>query len=181
VSQLWHNRLSRELRIGVGVHTGIATVGNVGSRRRLKYGPRGATVNLAARVETATKKLRLPVLITAATAQQLTKDWMTFRVCQAGLSGVAQAIDLYAVTRPVTDPVTLQDLDRYQKALSLFESGKFEDAEAVIAPVLPHGGVVPFRFLADEIEVRRHRQLGRRSSDACSSSPGPAIAIDLFT
>lgn len=43
-----------ELEMGIGVHTGEAVVGNIGSAKRQKYGVVGTTVNLAARVEALT-------------------------------------------------------------------------------------------------------------------------------
>ena len=54
----WAGVLDRELQLGVGIHTGVVHVGNAGSCRRMKYGPRGANVNLASRVESATKATR---------------------------------------------------------------------------------------------------------------------------
>jgi len=42
------------LEMGVGVHTGTAVVGNIGSEKRQKYGVVGTTVNLTARVEAHT-------------------------------------------------------------------------------------------------------------------------------
>ncbi len=60
----WAGVLGRELQIGVGVNTGVVHVGNAGSSRRMKYGPRGANVNLASRVESATKAIGLPMIVT---------------------------------------------------------------------------------------------------------------------
>jgi adenylate cyclase len=59
------------LRLGIGLHTGIVQVGNSGSRRVKKYGPRGATVHLASRVEAATKAIGLPLVLTGATVTRL--------------------------------------------------------------------------------------------------------------
>jgi adenylate cyclase len=42
------------LEMGVGISTGAAVVGNMGSRHRIKYGVVGSIVNLAARIETFT-------------------------------------------------------------------------------------------------------------------------------
>ena len=55
------------MRVGVGVNTGPAVVGAVGSRDRLDYTATGDTTNTAARVEAANKDLGTEVLITAAT------------------------------------------------------------------------------------------------------------------
>ncbi|MEM1285239.1 MAG: adenylate/guanylate cyclase domain-containing protein [Pseudomonadota bacterium] len=55
------------LAIGVGLHTGEAFVGNMGSKRRFAYSAIGDSVNLAARVEAMTATLAEPVLVTGET------------------------------------------------------------------------------------------------------------------
>jgi adenylate cyclase len=178
VCQVWRERLARELRVGIGVHTGPATVGNVGSPQRLKYGPRGVTVNLAARVESATKRLRLPMLVTRATAERLTDRLRNYRVCQAQLRGIAEPVDLFAVAPTSDARQTLRDLDRYQQALAHYEAGRLDEAERLLAGSRSTDEAVPIRFLSEEIESRRHRQLGRRESDVVADPRGPTIVLD---
>ncbi|MBM3459995.1 MAG: CHASE2 domain-containing protein, partial [Armatimonadetes bacterium] len=64
-----------EFRMGVGINTGVVTVGQLGSRRRMNYTVIGSPVNLAARLESATKELGGPsaceILIGDATYQAL--------------------------------------------------------------------------------------------------------------
>ena len=82
---------------GIGIHTGEALVGNMGSSLKLNYTAMGSTVNMAARLEALTKRLNERILISQATLDQLQGDFPLTDRGEAMVPGFANPIHVYAV------------------------------------------------------------------------------------
>jgi adenylate cyclase len=169
----WVGAIQSELRLGIGLHTGDVQVGNSGSKRRTKFGPRGPNVHVARRVEAATKELRQPLLATSATVERLSDRWTANRICRAQLPGLRQAVDLYAISCVTGGSHHSAAWRFYAQALRHFEEGRMSDAAAVLESIDTRIAHVPWRFLSSEVERELGRQQRRRSTDRpISSAPG---------
>lgn len=74
----FHRRFGIELAVRIGLNSGTAVVGNMGSSRRFDYTAMGDAVNLAARLESACKQYKVPILAGEATYQGV-KSKIIFR------------------------------------------------------------------------------------------------------
>jgi adenylate cyclase len=161
----WIGVIQTNLRLGIGVHTGLAHIGNAGSSRQTKYGPRGPNVHLASRVEAATKELDLPLVATKPTVQQLSDRFATNRVCRARMPGFSEPLELYAVAPSPSDKRVLESWKTYDEALRQFEQGQFQEALDALASVEAPPAEVPVRFLQERSQRELNSAKRRRSSD----------------
>ncbi|MFN2455972.1 MAG: CHASE2 domain-containing protein [Pyrinomonadaceae bacterium] len=85
------------VKIGVGIHSGIATCGVVGAEQRLEYTVIGDTVNLSARLESETKSFGVPILISDATANLIGDKYQTRALGEVKVKGKTSATKVFTV------------------------------------------------------------------------------------
>ena len=88
------------LTIGVGISSGDMVAGNIGGTERLEYTVIGDPVNLAARLQTLTKEMGQPILLSGFTQSQIdhTNVDLEFEPCEkVTVRGKSQATQVYAL------------------------------------------------------------------------------------
>jgi adenylate cyclase len=131
----WESKVAERFGLGIGINTGIARVGNTGSHRKFKYGPLGSTVNVASRVQGATKYLKSGVIVTAATNSRLGEDFFTRRLCKVRVVNIAEPIELFEL-RADCNPRWKALSQDYETGLRQFEQNDFQAAAATLGQLL---------------------------------------------
>jgi len=96
-SARWEAKLGATIRCGVGINSGEAVVGSLGSRQRNEYTAVGDTVNLAARLESVTKDYGVPIIISEYTYAYVKGQFPTSELDTVTVKGKSQPVKIYGV------------------------------------------------------------------------------------
>ncbi|WP_122892845.1 CHASE2 domain-containing protein [Arcobacter peruensis] len=116
--------------IGIGITTGIATVGEIGSIGRSDYTVIGDTINIGSRVESLCKFYGVKLIITNFTKDSLKENYLFKYLDYVQLKGKEEAIELWEVIHKGHLSKDLEkELELYNQAIILYKKEKLEEAK----------------------------------------------------
>lgn len=133
--------------IGVGIARGPMVVGNVGGKNRFDYTVLGDTVNLAARLESLTKKYGVGILINQAACDPM-KDVIYRQIDVITVKGKSKAVTIYQPMQNNNKNAHLKN--KYEFAFQKMMSGDTRKAYEIFSH-LAHYGDGPSKVMIDRI------------------------------
>jgi adenylate cyclase len=97
LSEKWKPTTGRELKLGMGIHSGSAVVGSVGSAKHLEYTAIGDVVNVASRLQAACKDHGVSILLSAQTYQEARPSFTFEKKGEIEIRGRAESMTVYSV------------------------------------------------------------------------------------
>ncbi|HWD18524.1 MAG TPA: adenylate/guanylate cyclase domain-containing protein [Verrucomicrobiae bacterium] len=117
------------LRTRVGLHTGVACVGNIGSAIRFDYTAIGESINLASRLEGLNKHIGSNILASREIQRAVENELATRLIGHFKFKGFGRAVEIHELIggRDQIEPTRVWR-EKFADALQDFRGGKFEEA-----------------------------------------------------
>jgi adenylate cyclase len=135
----WADEGKPRLDIGIGLNTGTASVGNMGSSLRYGYTALGDSVNLASRLEGLNKDYGTHILVNETTYLATKSSGFVFRELDLiRVKGKLQPVVIYELVAAAGDlsADTRTRLDRFQEARTLFQQRRWLEAQSAFQSIL---------------------------------------------
>jgi adenylate cyclase len=139
----WKAQGRHELSVRMGLNTGIAVAGNMGSRIRMNYTVMGDSVNLASRLEGANKAYGTRVMVSQFT-ESAVRDLFRFRELDTiRVIGKKEPIRVFELVEEKgrVPERTEETLASFEKALGLYKERRWKEALAAFARTIKLDGL----------------------------------------
>ena len=144
-----------DLRIGVGVNSGIASVGNMGSDYRFEYTAIGDEMNLGSRLEDLNKFYGTSIIISGSTAKMLGDSFIIRELDFVQVKGKSEPVGIYQLIDP-EDGFPEELIEIYRRGLVAYCAKDWHKAEREFKAVLKqYPSDEPAKLMLQRVEFLR--------------------------
>jgi len=135
-----------EIKIGIGINSGEAIVGNMGANLRFDFTAIGDTVNLASRLESLTKTYGVEIIISEASKIEAEKSYknpnkLLFRELDfVKVKGKNEPVKIYELLIPSEEFDQVEFIDNFSTALGKFRDKDFQNSLVLFEKLLNANG-----------------------------------------
>jgi len=133
----FRGRYGHEVRMRIGINSGPAVVGNMGSERRFDYTAMGDTMNLASRLESAGKVYGVSTLVGEETERRVRDEILAREVDVIRVVGKKQPIRIFELIgeKGTVPAEELEKAARFGRALETYRTQRFSEAVAMFEAI----------------------------------------------
>jgi len=119
-------RFGHSIAVGIGIHSGLVRVGNMGSDDLFDYTILGDNVNLTSRLEGLTKFYGVPVIVSEALRDIVLEDYLLQELDTVRVKGKENPVTLFTFRGKTT--LGENEIDMWKEGIALYKDGQFRDA-----------------------------------------------------
>ncbi len=130
LNRKWKKAGIPALKIGVGLNTGEAVIGNLGSHERFDYTAIGDNINLGSRLEGLTKQYSVDIIVSESTKKDVKDKFVTRELDLVAVKGRKEPVRIFELVglKSSVKVNTISIIKDFEHALHLYRSQKWTEA-----------------------------------------------------